>query len=562
MSSLPSAEPEQLRRRGASRLLRYLPHVLVATGVVCVVPIAIVWALREWGAVSSPWVAVPLAVALSLLAAVLGSAWWSRRRRADDLLFSELLLWGWLRRIYIDHQVDRAVEQLCRADPLDQPGRGDMTVKRRTRLLTQLAAALESQDPYLEGHSRRVARHATMIARKIGLDHDQVATIRKAAVLHDVGKLRVPQALLNKPGRLSVTEFDQIKPHAAEGAKMVAGLGDDQLALIVRHHHERLDGTGYPDALRGAYIPLGARVIAVADMYDAITAARPYRPAAPHKQALDTLREESLTHLDPALVRAFRSCYSRKGPLAFWESLAAWTAAAHLFPRSPPATATRISLRGVAATTLAATIVAVVAISAPIGMRAREHHPAAPPRGPSIALTPSHAIQSTTGNGRKRPTPVHAMRSAHIVVHRPPPSTGAALATPQLTQTPTTRRGAQPGLGQTPSTPVTTGPTPPSTQRPTTTTHQPPPKPHPRPTLPRPPTTTVNPPQTTSTTPGSGTPTTTTTPSSAPTTTPAPPPVTSTPVYPASKDACKKGGYVQYGFRNQGQCIAAVEHRR
>jgi putative nucleotidyltransferase with HDIG domain len=534
--------------------------VLLATALVSVVPIVIVWGLRDRGVIRSAWVALPLAVALSLLAAALGGAWWSRRRRGDDLMFSELLLWGWLRRVYIDHQVERAVGLLCLADPSGQPHSGAMTVKRRTQLLSQLAGALEAQDPYLAGHSRRVARHATMIARKIGLRGDQVTRIRTAAVLHDVGKLRVPQGLLNKRGRLSATEFEQVKPHADEGAKMIAGLVDDQLTSIVRHHHERLDGTGYPDGLRGSHIPLGARVIAVADTYDAITAPRPYRPAAPHKQAIDTLREESLTHLDPALVRAFRSCYSGRGPLAFWEALVAWTLTLHFFPHRAPAIARRVSLREVMATTLAATVAAVAATAAPIGSPSGERHPPAASGSASVALAPTHGNQPWPGSGQARHAPASARRAAQIVTHRPTPSTGAPPATPRFAQSPTTRLRRRPGAGQTPRGPVSTGRTPPSPNAPTTTAHQPPPNPRPRPTSPRPPTTTaVNPAQTTPATPATGTPTTTRSPGSAPTSTP-PPPVTSTTRRPPSKDACKSGGYVQYGFTNQGQCVATAEH--
>jgi hypothetical protein len=537
--------------------------VLVATAVVSVLPIAIVWALRERGAIRSPWVALPLAVALSLLAALLGSAWWSRRRRVDDLMFSELLIWGWLRRVYIDHQVERAVGLLCLANPVDQPGGADMTVERRTQLLCRLAEALEAQDPYLEGHSRRVARHTTMIARKIKLSSDQVARIRRAAVLHDVGKLRIPQSLINKPGRLSAAEFDQVKLHAEEGAKLVAGLGDDQLTLIVRHHHERLDGTGYPDGLRGVEIPIGARIIAVADMYDAITAARPYRPAAPHKRALDTLRDESGSHLDPALVRAFRSCYSGRGPLGFWASLAAWTQALHFFPRRLPAAPRRLSLHEVMATVLTTAAIAVAAVAAPIGARSGVGHSAAPSTPPSTALISTQPNPPTPGSIRARPTPARARRSTHIAVHRGTPSTAAPPATTHLTQTTAPHRATQPGTGQTPSGPVTTTGTSPRTHHPpTTSAPRPPRKPRPRPTSPRPPTTTAaaNPPPP----PASSTPTATTTPSSAPISTPIstppPPPATSTTGRPASKDACRNGGYVQYGFSNQGQCVAAVEH--
>src|SRR5205085_6039106 len=161
------------------------------------------------------------------------------------------------------------------------------------QLLAQLAAALEAGDPYTHGHSRRVAHHAAMIAKGMGLPKQQVAKVRTAAVLHDVGKINTPTAILHKPGRLTDDEFDVIKLHPVDGAEMVSKLGDAELTAIVRHHHERLDGTGYPNRLPGGEIPLGARIIAVADTFDAITSTRPYRPANPHKRAMDILAKEA-----------------------------------------------------------------------------------------------------------------------------------------------------------------------------------------------------------------------------------------------------------------------------
>lgn len=333
---------------------------------------------------------------------------------------------------------------------------------------------------------------------------------------------------------------------------MVAGLGDAQLTAIVRHHHERLDGTGYPDGLRGSDIPLGARIIAVADMYDAITAARPYRPAAPHKQALDTLSEESVTHLDPALVHALRGSYSGRGPLAFWESLAAWMQAVHLFPHGATVTPRRLSLRELVTTALTTTVVAVAAIAAPIGTRGVERHPAAASTAPPVALTPHHAHQPTRGLGRPHPARANARRSARVVTHRGTPATSVPSTAPRFAQAPTTRGGTGPGARHTPSSPHPTGPTSPSAPAPKKTPHRPSPSPHPGPTSPRPPTAPpVGPPQTTPAAPGSGTAQTTTTPLTPP----------ATIVRPTSKDACKTGGYAQYGFSNQGQCVAAVDHR-
>ena len=139
--------------------------------------------------------------------------------------------------------------------------------------------------------------------------------------MHDVGKIQTPTSILHKADKLDDEEYEIVKRHPVDGATMVASLGDDELTAIVRHHHERLDGTGYPSGLAGDEIPLGARILAVADTFDAITSTRPYRPANPHKKALDILSAEAGTQLDPAAVKAFLECYSGRKPLAFWSVL-------------------------------------------------------------------------------------------------------------------------------------------------------------------------------------------------------------------------------------------------
>ena len=193
---------------------------------------------------------------------------------------------------------------------------------RRERLLKQLGAALDAQDPYLDGHSRRVARYTATVARRMGLPDEQVKRIRAAAAVHDVGKLRVPQELLRKATPLSDEEFEAVMRHPEEGAEMVSCLGDDELTEIVRHHHERFDGLGYPAGLRGVEIPLGARIVAVADTFDAITSARPYRQAARHKQAIDVLIANAGTQLDPDVVRVFLRCYAGRKASVMWVILA------------------------------------------------------------------------------------------------------------------------------------------------------------------------------------------------------------------------------------------------
>jgi HD-GYP domain-containing protein (c-di-GMP phosphodiesterase class II) len=195
---------------------------------------------------------------------------------------------------------------------------GDLTRGRRAQLLSELAAELEARDPYTHGHSRRVARHAVVIAIRMGLSEHQVATIRAAAALHDVGKINTPRAVLHKPGRLTDVELALIELHPVDGAEIVSTLGDPELTAMVRHHHERLDGTGYPDGLSGEGIPLGARIIAVADTFDAITSTRPYRPARTHEAAMQILEQECGPRLDPSGVYALQAYYAESPMRPLW----------------------------------------------------------------------------------------------------------------------------------------------------------------------------------------------------------------------------------------------------
>ena len=178
----------------------------------------------------------------------------------------------------------------------------------------------------------------------MGLSDDDVARVRAAGAMHDVGKVHTPIGILRKPDNLSDAEYEIVKRHPVDGAEMVAVLHDDELTAMVRHHHERLDGTGYPDGLAGDEIPIGARILAVADTFDAVTSSRPYRSAHPHKKGLDILTAEAGTQLDPDAVRAFCSYYSGRGPFAWWTilvngapRLAAWFGATLAPPAPAPA---------------------------------------------------------------------------------------------------------------------------------------------------------------------------------------------------------------------------------
>jgi HD-GYP domain-containing protein (c-di-GMP phosphodiesterase class II) len=297
--------------------MRRLPQSAAATFLVLGAPAIGVSLLSASGSVTS---FLPLAAAglvLSLAASCLGAAIWKRRERAGDMVFADLMLWGWLRRRRAERQVASAAGLLRQLESRDdrQPG---IAAARRVRRLKRLAGALDARYPETQGHSRRVARHAAAIAKRMGLAAEQVARIRTAAAVHDVGKIAISAAIVEKPGPLSDSEYAEVKRHAEIGAEMVAGLGDGELARIVRHHHERLDGAGYPDGLSGDRIPLGARIIAVADTFDAITSTRPYRTALRHKVALALLAEEAGSQLDPGVVRAFRSYYSGHRRVAAW----------------------------------------------------------------------------------------------------------------------------------------------------------------------------------------------------------------------------------------------------
>jgi HD-GYP domain-containing protein (c-di-GMP phosphodiesterase class II) len=183
--------------------------------------------------------------------------------------------------------------------------------RSQRRELVRLAAELETRVPGSAAHSRRVGIYAAGTAKRMGLSPDRVATIRRAAELHDIGKVETPVDIVNRPGPLSAEEYAVVRRHADLGGWIVAGLGNPELAAIVRHHHERLDGGGYPDGLAGEEIPLGARIVAVADTFDAVASGRPYCPARRAREALELLDAEAGAQLDPDAVEAFRRYHSR-----------------------------------------------------------------------------------------------------------------------------------------------------------------------------------------------------------------------------------------------------------
>jgi putative two-component system response regulator len=169
------------------------------------------------------------------------------------------------------------------------------------------ARAIEAKSPYTQGHAERVATYALSLAAAVRLPEEKWETLRNGALLHDIGKISIPDAILDKPTSLTPDEFEIVKLHTIQGARIVEPLRSIRDAVpLIRWHHERLDGQGYPDGLSGKEIPLLVRILAVADVYDSLASKRPYRSAIPHELCLELLHLNALGGgIDPELVRVF-----------------------------------------------------------------------------------------------------------------------------------------------------------------------------------------------------------------------------------------------------------------
>ena len=170
-----------------------------------------------------------------------------------------------------------------------------------------LAMAIDAKDQVTHGHIRRVQIYASGLAKAMGMKSEvEVQAIEAAALLHDMGKLAIPEHILNKPGKLTPAEFEKMKRHASIGAEILSAIDFPYPVVpIVRHHHESWNGSGYPDGISGTDIPLGARVLSVVDCYDALTSDRPYRPELPDEEAIQILRDRSGSMYDPEVVETF-----------------------------------------------------------------------------------------------------------------------------------------------------------------------------------------------------------------------------------------------------------------
>ena len=193
-----------------------------------------------------------------------------------------------------------------------EPITGDTVDSRAFSTLDSLVSAVDNKDHYTRRHSAQVAEYSGLIAKVLGLGNDQMEGLQVAALLHDVGKIGVPEAILNKPGRLSPEELEEIRKHPAIGAKM---LGDIEFLAdavrIIRAHHVHFDGTGYPPEAADDGRMLEAQIICAADAYDAMTTDRPYRRAKTHDEAIAELHAMTGTQFAPQVVRAFEKALEK-----------------------------------------------------------------------------------------------------------------------------------------------------------------------------------------------------------------------------------------------------------
>jgi putative two-component system response regulator len=180
-------------------------------------------------------------------------------------------------------------------------------LERAEAVITTLALTIEARDPYTLGHCDRLSRYAVAVGEALGLDPEMVRSLRLGGYLHDLGKISVPDGILLKPGPLDPIEYERIRAHPGAGSDLVLGLRSMELVRpIMRHHHEKWDGSGYPDGLKGETIPLGARIISVVDVFDALHTDRPYKAALPRSEAVSTLiRETDAGYWDPRVVETF-----------------------------------------------------------------------------------------------------------------------------------------------------------------------------------------------------------------------------------------------------------------
>ena len=263
--------------------------------------------------------ALVLVMTFTLIAVVVGAWLWDDRHPTSIFSFGDLMLWNWWRRHRAEKRLVRNTQLLgfertgaYRGDPIADQG-------DRLELLAEIADALDAKSSYTFDHTDRVERLAHDMGLALGLSEEQLKKLSTAAFLHDVGNIRIPEHILLKPGELTDADRRTVESHALLGAMMAYEVVTRDVADGILHHHERWDGDGYPNGLSGQKIPLYARVIAVAETYDALTSTRAHRESLSPAQALELLKTEAGAQFDPLVVEALEMVVPR--PLALFDKV-------------------------------------------------------------------------------------------------------------------------------------------------------------------------------------------------------------------------------------------------
>lgn len=288
--------------RSASGSARLFPYSVAATFVTIGLPFAgVVLVDHVQGFEGMPpliWAVV--AITGAILASAIGTALWMQHPASNEVSFGDLMIWSWARSAQARRQLVRSFTRLTDEAEVMSP-------HDRLATLREMSGSLDRKDPYTYGHSRRVERLAYRTGLALDLHVRELEDLREAAFIHDVGKIYIPDEILQKEGPLTDEEFGVIKGHSAVGARMVSTLGRPELTEAVRYHHERWDGRGYPDGVQANSIPLLARIVGTVDAYDAMTSMRSYRASLGHKRAVEILKQEQGKQFDEVVVTAFLS---------------------------------------------------------------------------------------------------------------------------------------------------------------------------------------------------------------------------------------------------------------